>query len=78
MPHGLSVLSQVGLQPEHLAKLLMKFPRIIEYRSERTLRPRLDFLKRHGVQQADISKVGGGGAGVHTALAYVFSTSASG
>lgn len=65
------VSSQVGLEPEDLAKLLMKFPRIIEYRSERTLRPRLDFLKRHGVQQADISKVGGcahAHDGVYTSL----------
>lgn len=43
-----------------LAKVISKFPRILEYRSERTLRPRLDFLARCGVSQDDLAKVRGG------------------
>lgn len=39
-----------------LAKVISKFPRILEYRSERTLRPRLDFLARCGVSQDDLAK----------------------
>lgn len=44
-------------EPDDMRKLLLKFPRIVEYKTERTLRPRLDFLKRHHVHGADISKV---------------------
>ena len=40
-----------------IRRLLLKFPRIIEYRTERTLRPRIDFLLQQGVPQADLSKV---------------------
>lgn len=39
-------------------KVLARFPRVLEYKSERTLRPRLDFLCQEcGVAQQDISKV---------------------
>jgi mTERF len=43
--------------PDDMRKLLLKFPRIVEYKTERTLRPRLDFLKRYHIEGADISKV---------------------
>lgn len=46
-----------------LTKVIAKFPRILEYKSERTIRPRLDFLKAHGVAAEDLAKVRGGGAG---------------
>lgn len=42
---------------EDMRKLLLKFPRIVEYKTERTLRPRLDFLKRYNIEGTDISKV---------------------
>jgi mTERF len=42
---------------DDMRKLLLKFPRIVEYKTERTLRPRLDFLKRYHIEGADISKV---------------------
>lgn len=40
-----------------LTKVIVKFPRILEYKSERTIRPRLDFLRRCGVAQEDLAKV---------------------
>jgi len=43
--------------PADMRKLLIKCPRIVEYKTERTLRPRLDFLKRHNIQDSDIPKV---------------------
>lgn len=42
---------------DDMRKLLLKFPRIVEYKTERTLRPRLDFLKRYNIEGKDISKV---------------------
>jgi hypothetical protein len=42
--------------------VIAKFPRILEYKSERTFRPRLDFLKRCGVEQEDLVKVRGSAA----------------
>lgn len=47
----------MSLKPAELCKLLTKFPRIVEYRAEKTLRPRMDFFLRHGVKQEDIAKV---------------------
>jgi hypothetical protein len=44
-----------------LTKVIAKFPRILEYKSERTIRPRLDFLRRCGVVHEDLAKVGGVG-----------------
>lgn len=41
-----------------LAKVTSKFPRILEYKSERTLRPRIEFLEKCGVAHADLAKVG--------------------
>jgi hypothetical protein len=38
--------------------VIAKFPRILEYKSERTIRPRLDFLRRCGVVHEDLAKVG--------------------
>jgi mTERF len=40
-----------------LRQLLLRFPRIIEYKTERTIRPRLDFLKKCGVAQGELCKV---------------------
>jgi hypothetical protein len=37
--------------------VITKFPRILEYKSERTIRPRLDFLRACGVEQSDLAKV---------------------
>lgn len=41
-----------------LTKVIAKFPRILEYKSERTIRPRLEFLRRCGVSQEELAKVG--------------------
>jgi mTERF domain-containing protein len=47
----------VGLSQEELAKVIVKCPRILEYRSEQTIRPRLAFLEKAGVAESDIAKV---------------------
>ena len=47
----------VGLSQDELVKVIVKFPRILEYRSEQTVRPRLEFLERMGVPESDIKKV---------------------
>ncbi|KAG7673774.1 hypothetical protein KSW81_006965 [Nannochloris sp. 'desiccata'] len=47
----------VGLSQEELAKVIVKCPRILEYRSEETIRPRLEFLEKAGVAESDIAKV---------------------
>ena len=47
----------VGLSQEELAKVIVKCPRILEYRSEQTIRPRLAFLEKAGVAETDIAKV---------------------
>ena len=47
----------VGLSQEEVAKVIVKFPRILEYRSEETVRPRLAFLEKVGVLETDIAKV---------------------
>ena len=49
--------SELALDDADIRRLLLKFPRIIEYKTERTLRPRIDFLLQHGVPQADLGKV---------------------
>ena len=48
--------TELAMDDADIRRLLLKFPRIIEYRTERTLRPRIDFLLQHGVSQADLSK----------------------
>lgn len=41
--------------------MVTKFPRILEFHVDRTLRPRLDFLTRRcGIPQDELAKVGGG------------------
>ncbi|KAL4446227.1 hypothetical protein ABPG77_003034 [Micractinium sp. CCAP 211/92] len=47
----------IGLSNAELTKVVVKFPRILEYKSERTIRPRLEFLRRCGVGQEDLAKV---------------------
>ena len=49
--------TELGMDDADIRRLLLKFPRIIEYRTERTLRPRIDFLLQHGVPRAELSKV---------------------
>ena len=57
-PPPASPLTTIALcSTEALAKVISKFPRILEYKSERTLRPRLEFLRRCGVTQEDLAKV---------------------
>lgn len=43
---------------EELRRVLVKFPRILEYKTEKTIRPRLAFLERYGVERKDLAKVG--------------------
>lgn len=45
------------LRDEDLVKVVTKFPRILEYQIDRTIRPRLEFLKGCGVADADVAKV---------------------
>lgn len=49
--------TELNMDDSDIRKVLLKFPRIIEYKTERTVRPRLDFLLKHGVVQSDLSKV---------------------
>ena len=50
-------LSRVGLSPADIRKVLVAHPRMLEYRVERTMKPRLDFLAEQGVAPEDIAKV---------------------
>jgi len=52
--------TELALDDADIRRLLLKFPRIIEYKTERTLRPRIDFLLQHGVPQADLGKASTG------------------
>eukprot|EP00887_Chlorella_sp_A99_P006820 scaffold2.g6820.t1 len=48
----------VGLKEADMVKVLARFPRVLEYQSERTLRPRLNFLTREcGVAAPDLPRV---------------------
>lgn len=47
----------VGLSQDDLVKVIVKFPRILEYGSEQTVRPRIEFLEKIGVPETDIAKV---------------------
>lgn len=49
--------NELNMDDADIRKVLLKFPRFIEYKTERTVRPRLDFLLKHGVVQGDLSKV---------------------
>jgi hypothetical protein len=53
--------NELAMDDADIRKVLLKFPRILEYKTERTVRPRLDFLLKHGVVQSDLSKVRTGG-----------------
>ena len=58
-----------------LAKVVAKFPRILEYKSERTLRPRIEFLTGQcGVAEADLAKVRDG-AGLGSVCARLWNES---
>ena len=50
--------NELAMDDADIRRVLLKFPRIIEYKTERTVRPRLNFLLKHGVAQSDLSKVG--------------------
>lgn len=49
--------TQVGLSDPDIARLLTKFPRILEYRSEKTISKHIDFFLNAGVDKSDIPKV---------------------
>lgn len=55
MPHASH--PQVQLADPDIVRLLTKFPRILEYRSEKTISRHIDFFLRAGVEQSDIPKV---------------------
>ena len=48
----------VGLGDADICRLLMKFPRILEYRTEKTIGSHLEFFRKHGVEHEDLAKVG--------------------
>jgi mTERF len=48
---------EVGLSNEELRKLLVKFPRIMEYKTERTLRPHFQFFEKYGLTRDQLAKV---------------------
>lgn len=47
----------VGLTDDDICRLLVKFPRILEYKTEKTIRSHLDFFCKHGVEQEELPKV---------------------
>ena len=48
--------NELAMDDADIRKVLLKFPRIIEFKTERTVRSRLAFLLKHGVVQSDLSK----------------------
>ncbi len=52
-----NITPQVGLVDTDIVKLLNKFPRILEYRSEKTILRHIEFFLRAGVEKSDIAKV---------------------
>ncbi|KFM24256.1 mTERF domain-containing protein 1, mitochondrial [Auxenochlorella protothecoides] len=48
---------EVGLSDEDLCAVIPRFPRLLEYDPEATLRPRLAFLLASGVRRADLARV---------------------
>eukprot|EP00889_Picochlorum_renovo_P007078 jgi/Picre1/34108/NNA_001583.t1 len=47
----------VGMTDNDIVKIVCRSPRVLEYGSEQTVRPRLEFLKNCGVLDQNISKV---------------------
>ena len=54
--HG-PLKAEVAVQPSPHVQLLVAHPRVLEYRVERTMQSRINFLKDIGVAEADIPKV---------------------
>ena len=50
-------MAQLGMDNDTVRRMVLKFPRILEYRTEHTIRPRLNFLKKCGIADADLCKV---------------------
>lgn len=55
--HSFTRTLQVGLADPDIVRLLTKFPRILEYRSEKTIARHIDFFLQAGVEQSDIPKI---------------------
>lgn len=49
--------ADAGLTDADICKLLVKFPRILEYKTEKTIRSHLDFFVKHGVETTELPKV---------------------
>mmetsp|Transcript_23167 Transcript_23167/g.72330 ORF Transcript_23167/g.72330 Transcript_23167/m.72330 type:complete len:508 (+) Transcript_23167:5138-6661(+) len=48
---------KLGFSQEEKKKMIVKNPRIVEYRIERTMQPRLDYLAGLGVSRQDLSRL---------------------
>ncbi|KAK3289620.1 hypothetical protein CYMTET_2960 [Cymbomonas tetramitiformis] len=50
-------LAELGLSKAEIAKVIVSHPRVLEYRTKRTMQPRVSYLLSIGVQQEDLPKV---------------------
>lgn len=57
MQHLWCPMKQVGLDNPDIVRLLTKFPRVLEYRTEKTITRHIDFFLRMGVEASDIPKI---------------------
>ena len=49
---------ELGLSNEHLVKVLRKYPMVLDFKIERSLRPSINFLRQHGLTKEELCKVG--------------------
>ncbi|CAM6110057.1 unnamed protein product [Calypogeia fissa] len=50
-------LLSVGVQFQHLPKLIVRHPQILEYRVEQAMKPRVQYLKSLGLDESKIGKI---------------------
>ena len=49
---------ELGLSNEHLVKVLRKYPMVLDFKIERSLRPSINFLRQYGLTKEELCKVG--------------------
>lgn len=50
-------LVSLGVEREHLSKLIVRHPQILEYTVERALKPRIQYLKSLGIPESKLGRV---------------------
>lgn len=48
---------ELGLSNEHLVKVLRKYPMVLDFKIERSLRPSINFLRQHGLTKEELCKL---------------------